>query len=288
MLKSRRKPVFDLHTSIPKFRQDCEEGARRFGKFPAEVEVIPVSIDNMYAEWLMPAHNQKQRIILYIHGGGYVSGSCSDHRAIVANRIVKDCGAATLLFEYRLAPEYPYPAALEDSVKAYRWLLEQNIAPSNIIIVGESAGGGLCLATLIALRDQELPLPAAAVAISPWTDLKCTGASYRTKNKVSVAPLNSWNVFSRHYVGDSDPGLPWVSPLYGDLRGLPSLFIVAGEADELVDDSIRFAEKAKAAGVDVTLRVGESMIHCYPLLPPFIPEARQAMKEICTFIKNHF
>ncbi|HEX2953960.1 MAG TPA: alpha/beta hydrolase [Bacillota bacterium] len=288
MLKSRRKPVFDLHTSIPKFRQDCEEGARRFGKFPAGVEVIPVSIDNMYAEWLMPAHNQKQRIILYIHGGGYVSGSCSDHRAIVANRIAKDCEAATLLFEYRLAPEYPYPAALDDSVKAYRWLLAQNIAPSNIIIVGESAGGGLCLATLIALRDQELPLPAAAVAISPWTDLKCTGASYRTKNKVSVAPLNSWNVFSRHYVGDSDPGLPWVSPLYGDLRGLPPLFIVAGEADELVDDSIRFAEKAKAAGVDVTLRVGESMIHCYPLLPPFIPEARQAMKEICTFIKEHF
>jgi acetyl esterase/lipase len=140
---------------------------------------------------------------------------------------------------------------------------------------------------LLALRDQGLPLPAAAVAISPWTDLKCTGESYRTRNKVSLAPLNSWTVFSKYYVGDNNPCLPWISPLYGELHGLPPILIYAGDDDELVDDSVRFAEKARAAGVDVRLQVGEKMVHCYPLLPPMIPEARLAMDEICAFIKTH-
>lgn len=282
----KSKDVFDFNTSIPKFREDCEKGARLFGKLPTGIEVSPVTVDGLPAEWILPSQAGKEKVILYTHGGGYVSGSCSDHQSIVA-RVVKGCEVATLLFEYRLAPEHPFPAAIEDSVAAYRWLLAQGILPSNIMIVGESAGGGLCLATLLALRDQGIPLPVAAVAISPWTDLKCTGESYRTKNKVSLAPLNSWTVFSKYYAGDNDPCLPWISPLYGDLHGLPPILINAGEDDELIDDSIRFAEKAKAAGVEVTLKVGERMVHCYPFLPPFIPEARQAMDEICAFIKTY-
>lgn len=286
IMKLRRKEVFDFTTSIDQFRKKCEKGANLLGKLPEGIEVSPVTIDGIYGEWIVPSQATPDKVILYTHGGGYVSGSCSDHRAIVA-RLVKGCEIRTLLFEYRLAPENPFPAALDDSVSAYRWLLAEGISPSNIMIVGESAGGGLCLATLLALRDQDIPLPAAAVAISPWTDLKCTGESYQTKNKVSLAPLNSWTVFSKYYVGDNDPGLSWISPLYGDLHGLPPIFINAGEDDELIDDSTRFTEKAKAAGVDVKLRVGENMVHCYPFLPSFIPEARQAMDEICAFIKTH-
>lgn len=281
----KRKAVFDFNTSIPQFREDCEKGARLFGKVPAGIEVLPVTIDGIPAEWIIPSQAKKDKVILYTHGGGYVSGSCNDHRSIVA-RVVKGCGVGILLFEYRLAPEHPFPAAIEDSVAAYRWLLAQGISPSNIMIVGESAGGGLCLATLLALRDQDISLPAAAVAISPWTDLKCTGQSYKAKID-PLAPAESWTVFSKYYVGDNDPCSPWISPLYGDHHGLPPILIHVGEHEVLRDDSIQFAQKAQAAGVDVTLKVGEGMIHCYPLLPPFIPEARQAMEEICDFIRLH-
>lgn len=282
----KRRAVIDFNTSIPRFREECEKSARLLGKVPVRIEVSPVTIDGLLAEWILPSQARKDKVMLYTHGGGYVSGSCNDHRSIVA-RVVKGSEVGALLFEYRLAPEHPYPAAIVDSVAVYRWLLAQGISSSKIMIVGESAGGGLCLAMLLALRDQGIPLPAAAVAISPWTDLKCTGESYRTKNKVSLAPAESWTVFSKYYVGDNDPCLPWISPLYGDLHGLPPIRIYTGEDDELLDDLIRFAEKSKAAGVDVTLKVGERMVHCYPFLPPFIPEARQAMDEICAFIKTH-
>lgn len=280
------KPKFDWNTSIPGFREECERGARLIAKLPEGIEISPVSVDGFYAEWILPSQATKDKVILYTHGGGYVSGSCNDHRAIVA-KLVKAIDVGALLFEYRLAPEHPFPAALEDSVAAYRWLLAQGISPSQIILVGESAGGGLCLATLIALRDKSIPLPAAAVAISPWTDLKCTGESYRTKAKVCLSPEGSWTVFSKYYVGDNDPCLPGISPLYADLHGLPPILIHVGEDEVLLSDSTRFAEKAKDAGVDVTLKVGEQMLHCFPLLAPLFPEARQAMDEICAFIKTH-
>jgi acetyl esterase/lipase len=226
-----------------------------------------------------------QPVIFYTHGGGYVSGSCSDHRGFVA-KFVQGSGVGALLYEYRLAPEHPFPAALEDTLTAYRWLLSQSVSPSRIIIVGESAGGGLCLATLLALRDHGIPLPAAAVALSPWTDLRLTGESNRTRAKVSIDPVGMSMVCSQYYAGDEDPGLPYISPLYGDLHGLPPLLIYVGNDEMGRDDSTRFAEKAKAAGVDVTLRVGEGMVHCYPLFAPLFPEATQAMQEICAFIKG--
>lgn len=282
----KRKDVFDFNTSIPKFRDDCEKGARMFGKLPEGIEVTPVKIQDIKAEWITPTGAKKDRVIFYTHGGGYVSGSCSDHRSLVA-RIVKATNIPALLFEYRLAPEHPFPGAIEDSVSAYKWVLAQGASPSDIMIVGESAGGGLCLAALLALKEESIPMPAAAVAVSPWTDLKCTGESYRTKNKVSVAPLNSWTVFSKYYCGANDPLNPLISPLYGDLQGLPPLLLQAGTDDELFDDSVQFVEKARQAGVDVTFRRGEGMLHCYAFLPAFIPEAKEAMDEIISFIKMH-
>ena len=281
-----REETIDWTTnaSILRFRQENEKGSSRFGKMPADIEVSPVTIEGLSAEWIWPSSATKDKVIFYTHGGGYVSGSCSDHRSVVA-KFVKGSQVGALLFEYRLAPEHPFPAALDDSVATYRWLLGQGISPSNIVIVGESAGGGLGLATLIALRDKGISLPAAAVALSPWTDLKCTGESYRTNAKACLSPEGTWTAFSKHYVGDSDPCLPWISPLYGDLDGLPPILIHVGGDEILRDDSLRFAEKAKTAGVDVTLKVGEGMFHCYPVMAPLFPEATQAMDEICAFIR---
>ncbi len=285
-----KRDIWDWNTSIPDFRQQCESGSRRM-KLPEGIEVLPVTIEgvtgiqNRQAEWLIPCGATKDRVILYTLGGGYVSGSCQDHRAMVA-KITKGSGVSTLLFDHRLAPEDPFPAALDDAVTAYRWLLGQGVSPSNIVIAGESAGGGLCLATLLALRDQGVPLPAAAVALSPWTDLALTGDSYRTKLKASIDPPGMSIVCSKYYVGENDPRLPWISPLYGDLHGLPPLFICVGTNETMLDDSTRFAEKAKAAGVDVTLRIWEGMVHCFPLMAPLFPEATQALDEICAFIRT--
>jgi monoterpene epsilon-lactone hydrolase len=285
-----KREAWDWNTSIARFRQECEEVNDRMARMPQGIQVTPVRIETLpaglSAEWIRPDQAEKDKVIFYIHGGGFVSGSCNDHRAMVA-KIVKGSGVAALLFEYRLAPEHPFPAALEDTLAAYRWLLAQGVAPEQVVIVGESAGGGLCLATLLALRDQDMPLPAAAVAMSPMTDLKLTGESHRTKANVCISPPGMSVVCSKYYAGENDPALPWISPLYGDLHGLPPLLIYVGEYETLLDDSTRFVEKARAAGVEVTLRVGEGMVHCYPLMAPLFPEATQALEGICGFIQTH-
>jgi len=148
-----------------------------------------------------------------------------------------------------------------------------------------SAGGGLCLAALLAARDRGIPLPAAAVALSPWTDLKCTGESYRSNAGKCLSPDGTWTAFSRHYAGDHDPGLPWISPLYGDLHGLPPLLIYVGGNEILYDDAVRFAEKAKAAGVDVGLKVGEGLFHCYPICAPFSRKRRRQWTRFAGLLK---
>lgn len=284
-----KRETWDRNTSIAAFREECEKGASRM-KLPEGIDVSPVTIeglpDGLTAEWIRSSDQEtdiEDPVIFYTHGGGYVSGSCSDHRGFVA-KFVQGSGIRALLYEYRLAPEYPFPAALDDTLAAYRWLLAQGVSPSRIIIVGESAGGGLCLATLLALRDKGIPLPAAAVALSPWTDLTMSGESHRTRAKAAIDPKGMSSVCSKYYAGDNDLRLPYISPLYGDLQGLPPTLIYVGNDEMMRDDSTRFAEKAIAAGVEMTLKVEEGMVHCYPLFAPLFPEATQAMKEICGFI----
>lgn len=281
-----KKETFDQNTSIPKFRAICERGANRFGRIPEGIVVKAITIEGIQAEWLIPENNPPDNVIMYVHGGGYVSGSCNDHRGIVS-KFARSAGITNLIYEYRLAPEHPFPAALDDSVTVYKWLLSSGYKSENILIAGESAGGGLCLATLLSLKDQGLPLPAAAVAISPWTDLTCSGASYVTKNQVSLAPLNSWTVFSKHYVGNHRPEDPLISPLFGNLKGLPPLFINSGCDDELYDDGEQFYLRARQAGVNVSFRPGKKMFHCYPLMAPMFIEATEAMEEIIGFIHLH-
>jgi acetyl esterase/lipase len=281
-----KKETFDMNTSNELFRENCEKGAARYAKAPEGITVKEQTIEGIKSEWLIPDGANPEKLIMYVHGGGYVAGSCSDHRGFVS-KFAKFTEVTNLVFEYRLAPDNPFPAALDDSVKVYRWLLESGYKPGNIVIAGESAGGGLTLATLLALKENKIQLPVAAVAISPWTDLTCSSDSYKTKNRFSPAPLNSWFVFSKHYCGNTPADNPFISPLFGDLNGLPPIFINSGVNDELFDDGEKFAAKAKNAGVDVTFRAGEGMVHCYLLLAPMFPEAIDAMNEIVQFIRLH-
>ena len=281
-----RKEKFTLNTSILEFRQLCERVAQKQSDIPVEVSVKEQIIKNIKSEWLIPENADQEKLILYVHGGGYVSGSCSDHRRFVSG-FAKFTGITNLIYEYRLAPEYPFPAALDDSVEIYQWLLSSGFKPKNIVIAGESAGGGLTLAVLLALKDRHIPQPEAAVAISPWTDLTCSSDSYYTKNKVSPAPMNCWKVFSHHYVGDNQGTNPLISPLFGDLENLPSIFINSAVDDELYEDGEKFFLKAKEAGVDITFRTGVGMVHCYPLLAPRFREATEAINEIVLFIRKH-
>lgn len=281
-----RKEVFDEKSSIENFREECEKGAAKYAKIPDGVEIREEIIAGINGEWIIPEGANKDKLIMYVHGGGYVSGSCADHRGFVS-KFAERCGLINFLYEYRLAPEHPFPAALDDSVKIYEQLLRMGKKAENIIIAGESAGGGLVLAILLALKEKNIPLPKAAVAISPWTDLTCSSPSYTTKNKVSLAPLNSWLVFSKHYVGNNKADNPFISPLFGDLTGLPPIFINSGEDDELFEDGERFYLKAKQAGNDIIFRAGKGMIHCYPLVAPMFKEATEAMDEICGFIKKY-
>ncbi|HET6557796.1 MAG TPA: alpha/beta hydrolase [Prolixibacteraceae bacterium] len=278
--------VYTDDSSITTFREQCEKGAARYAKVPEGVEIKPQMIEGIPAERLIPRDADPKKVIMYVHGGGYVAGSCNDHRGFIS-KFAKNTGVINLVYEYRLAPEHPYPAALDDSVRIYKWLLQSGFEPENILIAGESAGGGLTLAILLALKDRNIPMPVAAVAISPWADLTCSSESYKTKNKVSLAPLNSWLVFSKHYVGSHKANDPFISPMYGDLKGLPPMLINAGTDDELFEDGEKFSLKAQKAGVEVTFRKGEGQVHCYPLLAPLFPEATEAMNEIVAFIKQH-
>ncbi len=284
--KLRRQAVFDWDSSIDDFRAQVGKTSGLFGKLPEGIAVEPVQIDQLYAEWVKPSTQTGNQTILYFHGGGYVSGTCQAHRTHVS-KVVQASGVRALTFEYRLAPENPYPAGLEDALQAYRWLLAQDIAADDIIFMGDSAGGGLALATLLAGREENLPMPNAAVALSPWTDLACTGQTYTSNRQIDpLTPGDSWTVFSKYYVGEADPKNPLVSPLYGDLTGLPPLLLYVGDHEVLLDDTLQFAEKAQKAGVSVNLNVGAQMFHCYPICAPIFPEATEAMNEIGAYIQN--
>ena len=235
---------------------------------------------------MMPPETLKDKAILYFHGGGLVIGSVKAHRAIVA-KFVKGSGVGALVFDYALAPEHPYPEGLNDSVAAYRYLLDEGIKPSRIVFMGDSGGGNLVLATLLSLKEQGIPLPAAAVTLSAWTDLTNRSESFKTNEHAdTLCWKEAQTVFSEYYTGSSNPELPLISPLYGDLKGLPPLLMYAGSDELMRDDSTRFAEKAADAGVDVTLKIGDGLFHCYPACAPLFPEANTALYEISAFIRK--
>lgn len=284
--KLRKQPFDPSPEGIRKLREQTERGAKLFGKLPAEVEIIPVRIGEMDAEWMRLPGNNVQKAMLYFHGGMYVTGSPQSHRQHVY-KFVSGSHINALVFDYRLAPEYPFPAAHDDALAAYKFLLEQGFEPGNIVFAGDSAGAGLCLATLLAIKDKGLSLPVAAAVLSPWTDLARTGNSYVANVEKCLSPKGSSENASEFYAGGNDKRNPFISPLYGDLKDLPPLHISAGSHEILLDDSVRFAEKARVAGVDVTLRVGEGMCHCYPAFGNLFRESKVALDEICNYLKFH-
>jgi len=245
-----------------------------------------VNVPAAPAEWLRPPSAAPGRVVLYLHGGGYVIGSPRSHRHLAA-AIAGAAGASALLLDYRLAPEHPFPAAVEDATAAYRWLLEQAVAPEHIVIAGDSAGGGLTVATLLALREARVPLPAGGVCISPWVDLTCSGVSYATKADADpIVRRSGVEEMARAYLGATPPRTPLASPLFADLRGLPPLLIHVGSDEVLLDDAVQLAERAKAAGVDATLEVYDRMIHVWHWFLPMLDEAQTAVEAIGRFVRS--
>jgi len=255
--------------------------------FPSagETRCTPVNAGGVPAEWIAASGAVDDRVILYLHGGGYVMGSIATHREMAA-RLSKAARARALVIDYRLAPEHPFPAAVDDAVAAYRWLLSQNMKPFRIVVAGDSAGGGLTLATLVALRDAKAPLPAAGVCISPWTDMEGTGDSMVTRAKADpVVQKQGLLGMAQLYLGGKDPKSPLAAPLYANLEGLPPLLIQVGDAETLLDDATRVAEKAKRAGVTVDLEVWPEMPHVWHLFAPFLPEGQQAIDKIGQYVQ---
>jgi epsilon-lactone hydrolase len=225
--------------------------------------------------------------VLYLHGGGYVMGSIATHRATIA-RIARAAKAKALALDYRLAPEHKFPAAVEDSVAAYKWLLAQGYKPNKIAIAGDSAGGGLTLATLLSLRDQKLPMAAAGIAISPWADMEGTGDSFKTRAyRDPMVGSGNLGGMAKHYVGDGDPRHPLASPIHADFTGVAPLLIQVGDAETLLDDSNRVAARAKTHGVKVDLEVWDDMFHVWHAFAKILPEGQQAIDKIGKFVIEH-
>jgi monoterpene epsilon-lactone hydrolase len=245
-------------------------------------------------EWLEPVTNLSDKAldaaraptILYFHGGGYYFCSPQSHRALVFGLATRAM-APTFSLDYRLAPEHRFPAALNDAMAAYRDLVAGGTPPESIVIAGDSAGGGLALAALVALRDAGDALPAGGVLFSPWTDLAASGATIRTND--GADPMFSGPAIGRAarvYLGDTPATHPYASPLYADLQGLPPLFIQAGSTEVLLDDSRRVADNARAAGVPVELQIWPKMPHVWQMFAPFVPEARRALDAAAGFVRE--
>jgi acetyl esterase/lipase len=256
-------------------------------ELPDGTRCEPVDGVGVPAEWIEGPEADRERVLLYFHGGGYAIGSIATHRGL-ASRIAQAAGIRALLIEYRLAPEHPFPAAVEDASAAYRFLLDQGIAPERIGIGGDSAGGGLTFATLVALRDAGTPLPAVAIALSPWVDLEGTGESMTTKAEVDpLADPTGLHQMAELYLNGADPKTPTASPLHADLSELPPIYVQVGTAETLLDDAVRIAERARQAGVAIELELFEDLIHVFQAFAPFVPEAQDAIEKLGAFVKRN-
>lgn len=284
MLKAR--PVADPNATIDQVRAGFEAMGAML-PVEADIKAEPVSAGGVKAEWVSAPGAESSRAILYLHGGGYVIGSINTHRAL-AGRLSRAAKARVLLIDYRLAPEHPFPAAVDDSVAAYRWMLAQGLKPTRIAVAGDSAGGGLTAATLVAIRDAKLPVPAAGALLSPWVDLEGIGESMTTKDAADPMVHKDGLVgMAKAYLAGKNPRTPLAAPLYAVLAGLPPLLIQVGTSETLLDDASRLAERAKKAGVNVTYEPWDKMIHVWQLFAPMLDEGQQAIEKIGAFIRKH-
>ena len=272
-------------------RKVMDGNAQQF-PMPPGVVVEQADLGSLHAEWHVPqglyGAPDMQRTILYFHGGGYVMGSPLSHRHLTG-RLALAAKARILSVGYALAPEHPFPAAVNDGLKAYRWLLDRGHAPQRIAIAGDSAGGGLTVATLLAARDAGLPLPAAASLISPWSDLTCATGTYDTRAEADpmITPAGI-REFAATYLAGADARHPLASPNFADLAGMPPMLVQVGDDEVLLDDSRNLAAQAKAVGVDVILEVAPEMIHVWHAFYQMLPQGEQALVAMGNYLSSRW
>jgi acetyl esterase/lipase len=277
--------LFPPEMDIERLRRGAQQPV--FEPLPRGIRWETGQVGGIAGEWITPPNAAKNHVLLYLHGGGYVVKTPHVHRVLVG-RLTRAAGMRAFMADYRLAPEHPFPAAVHDAVASYRGLLAQGFAPSQLVIAGDSAGGGLAAALLIHLRDCGEPMPAAAGIMSGLLD--CTFSdpavtAYAQRDPfLRLADVRKW---ARHYAGAEDPAHPLISPVFADQHGLPPLLIYAGDQECLYPDAVRFAAQAEAAGVDVTLRIWAGMLHAFPVFAGFVPEGRHAIAEMGAFLCRH-
>ncbi len=277
--------VVDSSFSVEKFRADIEKATARI-KMPKGVQTENKIINGINAQWILPDQAIEGKVLLYIHGGGFISGSCNTHRMHVA-KFALGTRLKSIVFDYRLAPEHPYPAALDDCLSIYQWLLKNGYRAQDIIVGGESAGATLALSLLLWLKEKNIQLPEASFVISPLTDLRCLAKSFTYNARNDIAPMGSWDIWAQYYIADNDPSLPPLSPQMGDFHGLPPMHICVGSHEVHFDDCCQLAEKTEAQGVNVTFKKWDRMVHAFPILSPLFPEATFAIEDIFDFVKAH-
>lgn len=271
-------------TEIAQHRRDMDARARQFAT-AADVTVEKLNANGVPAEWTSTPDADAHNAILYVHGGGYVLGSLDSHRHLVSE-LGRAAGARALALDYRLAPEHPFPAAVEDAVAGYRFLLSNGVAPQRITIAGDSAGGGLVVGAMLAIREARLPLPGCGWCISPWVDMEATGESFADLAAADpIVQKATILEMAEHYLRGGDPRSPQAAPIHGDLRGLPPLLIQVGAAETLLDDALKLARVAGAADVFVELQVWPEMIHVWHMFHPMLSAGRRAITAGGAFVR---
>lgn len=251
---------------------------------PADITWEGTDAAGVAAEWVVPDDREPGRVVVYLHGGGYATGTVESFRGLCSH-LARATRARVLAVDYRLAPEHRFPAALDDALRAYRHVLSVGYAPEHIALAGDSSGGGLVLGTLVSLRDRGEPMPATAVCLCPWTDLTLSGASVEANaDQDPMVSASTLELMADAYLGELDRRTPTASPLFADLAGLPPLLVQVGSAELLADDATRFAERAEAAGVDVTLQLWDDVFHVWHSFADLVPEARDAIARIGTYV----
>jgi monoterpene epsilon-lactone hydrolase len=273
--------------SVPAWKKLMDSFVK-FQRIPKGSTINPVLINELPAEWVRVQSSHQECAILYLHGGAFVMGSPKTHRELAA-RLSAETGTGLLVLDYRLSPEHPFPAAIEDTISAYDWLLEQGYAPERVVIGGDSAGGSLTIQTLLALRENGKQLPVAGFCMSPPLDwVRFDGESYQTRARVDPWITEEMCRFTGGlYVGENDPATPLLNPLDMDLMGLPPLCIHTGDDEVLLSDSVRLVKHAQAAGVEVEFKIWTGMWHVFQTNAALVPEARQSIAEISKFVMNH-
>jgi phosphinothricin tripeptide acetyl hydrolase len=282
---ARRRPPATLETTLA--ARDLFEDAGTLIGIPVGATVEPADADGVPVEWMRVADSAPDRNLMYIHGGAYVMGSVNASRNML-HILLQRTQATGFNVDYRLAPEHPFPAGLEDCVTAYAWLLSTGIDPQRIAVAGDSAGGGLVAGMLVAARDRGLPMPACAAITSAWADLALAGRSYEERARRDPAlSVQSLQLSADLYLDGQDPSQPLASPVNADLHGLPPLLVMVGTDEVVFDDSIRIAERARAAGVPVDLVIGEGMIHCWTGYVGKIRQAEVDLEHLGQFVRDH-